>query len=801
MLAAGAVLLLGLGIPRPAVGQTAELAPKPVEQRVSRVRFVGDLVFPREMLELRTRTKGNRRLLNIPGATWWLWLYQFGDAIGGRLGRGIRTTGEAPARLDSSVVAADVERLNLFYNLQGFRRARIAAVIDSSGGRNDTRVIFEVDPGPPTFVRSLRYNGLEAMAEETRNRLIEENLLGVTDSEGRFLGNSPRYSEPVLQEEGRRVLAFLRNSGYASVNRDSIHAIIVPSMPDSFDVIMDVRMGERFRFGDLSFQTVGSQAGSPLRTDTLRLLSDRGEPSFEIPGTIQGERKFDVRILERALRFSPGDWYDQSQLAATKRRLDAVGIFAFTEVRALAEAVDTLSGRPAIPHRFELQTRDRHRIQLEAFMLQRSGGFADSDNEVGTGLGITYSNLNLFGGGESFRLRTTGSVAADLGFQDGFTSAQWDVSGTLTYPYLTWPFRGLDGSLKLFDARTHISLGLLAARRDALRFVLRGRGNARFRLELRHSPVLTSFVDLLDLSLSNPDTLDGFLEVFLSDVLASIDDPVQQGQIVEDYTQPQINNALRYTLRSGRVDPFRRDEGHLYEGSIEIGGNLPYLLDRFVFSPGEVDNTLPGLPFFGGSDRDDQLIYRQYVRGAIDVRQYRSRGPRGVLALKGIVGAARPLGAANVIPFDRRFYSGGASSVRAWRLRELGPGGASLTDSVGVGGTNLLGGEIKLEASVEYRHLVIRRLFEAQWSLALFVDAGNVWAGSRSPGAEKARFRLDRFYREIGVGAGLGLRLGWEYLIVRLDLAYKVHDPLRRGDLLPDGFSSPVLQFGIGHTF
>jgi outer membrane protein assembly factor BamA len=771
------------------------------EYRIARVHFEGDLVFSREQLELRTRTRGNRRLLDIPGVTWWLWLYRFGDAIGGRVGRGIRTTGEAPARLDTAVVAADVERLRLFYNQEGFRRAGIQAVIDSTRGRNRTQVVFQIIPGPPTFIRSLRYDGLDAMGDDAIQRLVQESLLGRPDREGHFNEEAPRYSEPLLQEEGRRILTYLKNEGYASVTRDSIHAIVIPATPDSFDVVMDVLPGERFRFGDVTFQTTGTQSRSPLRTDTLRVAPPGEAVPFIVPGTIEGERKFDVRILGRALRFKPGDWFDQSRVTATKRRLDAVGIFAFTGLRALPPSRDSAVAAPAIPHRFDLQTRDRHRIQLEAFMLQRSGGFADSDNEVGTGLGVSYSNLNLFGGGESFRLRSTGTVAADLGLQAGFTSAQWEVSGTLTYPYLIWPFSRLDRALGLFDARTHVSVGLLAARRDALRLVLRGRGNARFTLELRHSPDLTSFIDLLDLSLSNPDTLSGFAEIFLNDVLASIDDPVQQGQIVEDYTQPQINNALRYTLRSGRVDPFRRDDGHLYEGSVEIGGNLPYLLDRFVFGPGEVENSLPGLPFFGGANRDDRLIYRQYIRGAIDVRRYRIGRGGGILAWKGILGVAQPVGAADVVPFDRRFYSGGASSVRAWRLRELGPGSATFSDSVGVGGTNILGGEIKLEASVEHRRVIIRRLFEAKWSLAFFVDAGNVWAGPRNPGSEAGRFKFRRFYREIGVGSGVGLRLGWEYLIVRLDLAYKVHDPLRQGEVLPDGLSAPVLQFGIGHTF
>ncbi|NNE71901.1 MAG: BamA/TamA family outer membrane protein, partial [Rhodothermales bacterium] len=643
--------------------------------RVAHVKFEGDLVFSKVQLELRTRTRGNRRLLDIPGANWWLFLHRFGDRLGGRLGRGIRDSGEPPAPLDTAVVAADLDRLRLFYNQEGFRRARIDAIIDTTRGTQKTHVVFQIEPGPPAFIRDVRYEGLDRLEPHRQLELIQGGLLGTPDlSDGdlRLRGNQ-RYSEPLLLEEGRRILTFLRNTGYAFITRDSIHAVVIPAQPDSFDVIMDIRLDQRYRVGDLAYQIQGPQPEAGPRTDTISV--SRPDTSFAVSGRVDGDSQIDPNVVRRALQFSPGGWYDQSLIDATKRRLDAVGVFAFTEVRSTRPD----SGAIDIPVLFDLQTRDRHRVQVETFMLQRSGGFADSDNEIGTGLGLSYSNLNVFGGGEAFRLRSTGTIAADLGLQKGFTSTQWDVSGTLSFPYLTWPAGRLDRALGLYDARTRLSISFLAARRDALRLVLRGRGNLGYRLELRHSPTLTSFVDILDLSVSNPDTLDGFGDIFLDDILASIDDPVQQGQIVEDYTQPQVNNALRYTLRSGRVDPFRRDDGHSYEAAIEVGGNLPYLLDRFVFDPGTLEGSLPGLPFFGGSNREDRLIYRQYVRGLVDLRRYITINPRRVLAWKAVVGLAQPLGGADVVPFDRRFYSGGASSVRAWRLRELGPGGASFS--------------------------------------------------------------------------------------------------------------------------
>src|SRR5690606_12396003 len=176
-----------------------------------------------------------------------------------------------------------------------------------------------------------------------------------------------------------------------------------------------------------------------------------------------------------------------------------------------------------------------------------------------------------------------------------------------------------------------------------------------------------------------------------------------------------------------------------------------------------------------------------------------------VLAMKFIGGIAHPTGKADVVPFDRRFYSGGATSVRGWGLRELGPGKSDLmarTDSTSGYTTNILGGDIKLEVGVEARRVLLHNLFAADWLGVTFLDAGNVWTGPRNPGVPEGRFRFGSFYREFGAGTGFGLRAAWEYLILRLDFAYKLYDPARSGKgPFPDGLRRPIVHFGIGHAF
>ncbi|MFQ5569005.1 MAG: BamA/TamA family outer membrane protein [Rhodothermales bacterium] len=795
--------------PRPSPDSTGQVL-------VSDVHFVGDDFFAEDVLQARVRTTHNRRFLGVGGFTWWLWIYRLGASgtFGKRIGQALMASGEAPALLDSSVVVADTERLRNFYQQEGFRQAQVFARVDTTHKGRKAVVTFEIHPGPPTFIRRVVYAGFEALDADRQVHLTRESLLRPRhidpETPLRFEARRQRYSGSLLLEERGRILAFLRDEGFAAVTRDSIRAFITPYSLDSFDVTLRAHPGPRYRFGAVHFEVVGPEERFRPRVDTLVVDTTNGL----ITSQIQYESRLDPDLLARSLQFRPGDWYNQSQLLATKRRLEGTGVFSFTDiVSSPPDTLHTSLVAPRLPLRIEARTQQRHRIRFETFMVQRSGLLSGADNELGTGIGVSYENANLSGNGEIFRLSTTGSIAADVD-STLFTSAQAEVTTSLTLPYLITPFRGLDRRLNLYRARTRLSLSLLTARREDLRLVIRGRGAARMRLDMQHTPTVTSFVDLLDVSLSNPDTLGGFQQRFLDRILGIGDsllvtDPVQRAQILEDYTQPQINNALRYTFRSATVNPLRRERGYSYEVSFEIGGNLPYLLDRFVFSPDSVEGSLPGLPFFRGDRLSNRLVYRQYVRFVGDLRRYQPLSRTTVFAWKLIGGIAHPTSRSEVVPFDRRFYSGGGSSVRGWRLRELGPGGASFRSVASDGATNILGGDIKLEASAELRHTFLRNTLAANWIFTLFADAGNVWFGPRNPGfrnleqgAPSGQFLLRSFYKELGVGTGFGLRLAWEYLILRFDLAYRVYDPAVPGKgLFPNGLKDPTPYFGIGHAF
>lgn len=827
-----AFLLLVAVLGRPSIVRAQEAnASSDVVQDTGRyvvhdVRVEGNRHFSQSTLKQQIRTRRNRRVLGVPGLTWWRWVYELGSAdwMWNRLGTALQSGGEPPAYLDSTTVAGDLERLRLFYRQRGFRDATIESDIRPHASDNLVTVVFHITPGSPTYLRHVDYEGLEPLPAEERRELIRNSVLEAREYRSEtplsFQVEGQRFERPLLLEERRRVLSYLQDVGYAAVSRDSIRALVyeTENRQDSVDVTFRVRTGPKYRFGDVRFQIRGPER-SAVRRDSLDIpVVDESGHRPIVMSVIENDTQLGTDLLRRALQFRPGAVYSRAEVLATKRRLEGTGIFTLTNLSPQFDAVTVVDSVRYLPIQIEGQTRQRHRLRLETFGLRRGAEVEFGSSEFGVGVGGVYENTNALGGGETFRIRTSGSVATSLD-STLITSRQLEGTVSLTLPYLIRPFGQFENIFDLTNARTEVSVSALTARRNDLRLRIRSRNSARLRLEMDHTPTQTSFVDAVDVSVSNPDTLSGFRSRFLDTLFVQIRDPVQRAQILEDYTEPQINTAFRYTFRAATSNPLLRRSGHIYEVSAEVGNTLPLLFDRFIFAPDTLEYSVPGLTGrLDGGGFGGRLRYRPYLRGTIDLRRYIPFRGGSTLALKVLGGMAHPTGGPTLVPFDRRFFSGGANSVRGWRLRELGPGGVGQ-------GIDFLGGDIKLEASAELRTTLLRNVLAANWVGATFLDVGNVWFGPRNQGFEGTteqdrellnggssgsllpRSQSGRFtgldsMKDVGVGSGIGLRIEWEYLVVRFDLAYRLHDPSPvNDDVFSDNFTDPLLHFGIGHAF
>jgi outer membrane protein assembly factor BamA len=191
-----------------------------------------------------------------------------------------------------------------------------------------------------------------------------------------------------------------------------------------------------------------------------------------------------------------------------------------------------------------------------------------------------------------------------------------------------------------------------------------------------------------------------------------------------------------------------------------------------------------------GQYRLFNIAFAQYVKGDIDLTRSFAFSRNNQLVFHFGLGIAYPYGNSKVLPFEKRYFSGGANSVRGWSVRSLGPGSFKEKD----GRINFISqtGDMKLDLNAEYR----AHLF---WKLggALFVDAGNIWT-LRENGQEGGLFRFNTFISQLAVSYGAGIRFNFDYFILRFDLGMKAVNPSFRAD---DSDHFPILHHRFSRDF
>lgn len=747
------------------------------------MRFSGNRFVKDRTLENLVRTKTNREFLGIPRFTPW---YFFNRISNGRFG-------ESPSLLDRDVVINDMERIRLYYQSLGFREVGVDTTIVEYR-RNKIEVSFIIDEGEPSRVESLTYSGFPFKDDPERRRrfFIQSNMtrLGIDDS---TFSVGRQFNAQELKDEQLRIISFLRNNGYASVERDSVIAYVRPDStnPLRLHVLYQVNPGNTYRFGDIRVRL--ADQNPPDIYDDRRIIPADPEVSDTLQMILDKETSTETRfsLLNDQVLYNPGDVYSEELYLETVKEFQNLGNLFIRRFGQSENGVRPDFSKPTIPTFFDLQTITKHNISTEFFGMRRYG--------FGTGIGVDYTNNNVFGKAEqlvvganaSFEF-VTSSTLEEIAPSDTVQSSlfrSYELRTEYSVPRLAFPFAFLDNRRFFTSGVTRYSLAY--SRSDQLYFDINSDLRFNFRYEVQHNNRLSSFFDLIELDVIDTNPSDEFRQSLIEDFGENSFEFIR---IQQDF-EPQVSSIIRYTIRSQNTNLVKRDRGYFSEYSISAAGNIPYAIDRFLVTPGTVEGNLPAL--FKLSD--NTLNYSRFVTLTADYRRYYPLSNSSVFAWRLFGGFTQPYGQSRSIPLNRRFFAGGSNDIRGWAPFQLGPG------SIAPEEVTINGGEIKLAAYTEARQVFIRNLLSANWIAAWYADAGNVWYGPRNDfrneenqdQLERGRFKFNDFYNQIAVGSGLGLRLDWEYLVVRFDFTFRAHD------LEVGWFNDPKLyfSFGIGHSF
>ncbi|MDQ8141828.1 BamA/TamA family outer membrane protein [Chryseobacterium sp. CFS15] len=460
---------------------------------------------------------------------------------------------------------------------------------------------------------------------------------------------------------------------------------------------------------------------------------------------VDPDKKFKPRIFDRALYFNKGDIYNRKDHNLSLNRLISLGVFKFVKNDFVVS--DSLN------HKFDayyvLTPRELQSLRLEAL------GRTNSANYAGSELNLNWTQRNFFRGAEQFKASVYGAFDVQIGGpEDAENIFRAGANVQLSIPRIVAPFRF--NSSSAFVPRTNIKLGYEFQNRTTLYSL--NTFNASFGYQWKENVRKEHELNVIDVSLIRP-----------ADITEKFVTKSQGNPYLQRITDKQLIFGPTYSYTYSTTMLPRKNTFY-YKGMLDLAGNITGLVTGANKKEGK-EKTIFGVPF------------SQYAKIENDVRFYHKFSEKTSFASRFIAGAAIPYGNSEHIPFSRQFFVGGSNSIRAFRARTLGPGSYDPRGEDNSRAVFDQSGDIKLELNAEYRANLYKFL-----NVAAFIDAGNIWlinddiddkGVNTRPGGKFSK----EFLSEIAVGAGVGLRLDFSILVLRLDLAMPLRVPYyEKGD-------------------
>ncbi|MDD7318651.1 MAG: BamA/TamA family outer membrane protein [Prevotella sp.] len=622
------------------------------------------------------------------------------------INRTLKNIGEKPVIYDS--VQAEMSRKDLVTAMRNMGYMNAQVVLNERYKGKKINLEYQLQPGEPFYIRNVEYNIEDSVIEK---------LLGFDDPANRGIHSGMQFTVANLNNERKRIANLLHNSGYYRFNTDFIR-FTADSTHNAREVDVVLHL---------------------LRYKPNNNAEETLHPRYFI-GSVKhvGIGDEDVHLREKVLNdntmIDVGRPYSAHALQRTYSNFAKLGALGYTNISFNERRDTTLLD--CVIH--------TSRRKPNSISFQPEG--TNTAGNLGAAASVMWTNRNLFRGSEQLSVELRGAYEAITGLE-GYQNQNYTelgVEAKLEFPRFLAPF--LSKSFRR-NSRATSELSVSFDMQDRPEFHRRVFSAAwRYKWnDVGHHAAYR--LDLLDL---NYIYMPWISSTFKNDYL---DNAGSRNAILrynyEDMFIAKIGFGLSYNngIRALRM-------------SIETSGNVLNALS----------NVVKGKKNEEGQYTIFNIAYAQYVKFDVDYSRLYRFDKHNALALHASFGIAYPYGNSKVLPFDKRYFGGGANSVRGWHVRGLGPGRFKGTD----GAIDFINqtGDMKLDMNVEYRTFLF-------WKIdgALFVDAGNIWTLRNYAEQPGGQFSFKDFYKEIAVAYGCGLRLNLGYFIMRFDLGMKAVNP------------------------
>lgn len=576
-----------------------------------------------------------------------------------------------------------------------------------------------------------------------------------------------RYDVNLLNEERQRISERLRNHGYYFFQPDYIEFLVDTTAGNK---TADVRIALK--------QGVPANALRPYRLENVEVLltgndGDGGRDSLWVDSVkIVYEPPINLKpnVLMRAVKVRPGQIYSAARQSRTQANFVQLGVFKFANMTITAS--DTLK-----PQGLDMQIRGDFALPIETDVEVDVS--SKSNNLLGPGLTLSVTNRNMFKRAENFSVRLTGSYEWQVGGRKQasgnsglMNSYELGINFNLSVPRLLVP-RLLQAKRDRSE-QTNFQVGTDLMNRHSYFRMISFWGNATYDF----NSSTRNYHSIVPFKLNY---------TYLLKTSVAFDSVTMRNPTVAQSFSNQFVPSMSYTYTYDRAATYRNPNRLYWQTSITQAGNIIAGLQKL----------------FGNDKKEGKLFlnnrYSQFLKLTTEFITYKSVDNNNQLAFRLMGGIGYAYGNSTVMPYSEQFYIGGANSIRAFQVRNIGPGSYhpeetqySYLDQTG---------DIKIEANLEYRFTIYEN-----FKGAFFLDAGNVWLLRSEEQRPGGQFSLKGLLDELAFGTGLGLRYDFSFIVVRADLGVPLHAPYDTGKSgyynIPDKFlKGLVLNIAIGYPF
>lgn len=643
--------------------------------------------------------------------------------------RWLRRIGEPPVIYDSLKTVYGCDELQKVIFNKGYLNAEVTAT--SKINKKHIKVSYDITPKEPYRIR----NYFITIPDSTISSIINKRNLSI-------IKRGDLFDVDKINEEREQIARLLRNRGYFNFRKELLF-LYVDSALNSHEIDAELSIQPQYLDNDSALQIIFSK--KQIENVTILALKDNDISNIsylDLDTTYINNfriiynpknKAFRPKAIANKISIIPNITYSDFAVERTYSQLNSLSAAKYVNISFNENSNNKLDAQIVI-------TQNKpHTISAEI-----EGTYSGGD--LGIGAAIGYKNNNIFRGSETLNLNINGGYEA-IGSLSEYQSA-WDIGGeaSLTFPTLLMPMS------KNFKRRSTGSTEIVASVNFQQRpEYQRNIAGAGIKYNWSWHRINFTF-NLLDLSyIYLPYMTDAFKDKYMK----------PSSSIRFSYEDHFIMRwGLGINMSNRRNMTFTTNSFYTFRANVRTAGNLLYGISHLIHQQKNEDGVYEIF----------NIQYSQFAKADIDFAYNWYLTDKSRLVFHSGLGVGIPYGNASILPFEERYYSGGANSMRGWSARKLGPG--NFYNSSGSIDFMKQSGDIKFDLNLEARFRLIWKL-----EAALFVDAGNIWTIRDYAEQPTGVFRWNEFYKQIACNYGVGLRLDFDFFVIRVDMGIKLYDP------------------------